>query len=252
MARGPAYPFVDLEQAVGFISKMYQFTRRSPVQAGSVIQEAWRYSPTSSGSQKTLAALKYFGLVEDVEGGDGRLIKVSDRAYRILVDEVTSPERRQALQEAALSPKAYLLCWTRWGTEMPPSMRSTLIFDEGFIESTVDGFIADYKKSMEYAGLLGGPIEAEEDIPEPESTQPAARPTSTPTAPQAISSPPHNDSVNSAYRSDVFSLTEGTVSLTWPKQLSADSFQDLSDWLDLLKRKIERTVSSGSKESSQG
>jgi len=250
MARGPAYPFVDLEQAVGFAQKMYQFARRSPTQAESVIQEAWRYSPTSSGSQKTLAALKYFGLLEDVKGNEGRLIRISDRAYRIIIDDVASIERRNALQEAALSPKAYLLCWTRWGKDMPPSMRSTLIFDEGFIESTVDGFIADYKKSMEYAGLIGDAVESEPEAPEAES-QPSVRLNQAPVAPKSTISSSNNLTVDADYRSDIFSLIEGNVSLTWPKQLSADSFQDLSDWLDIVKRKIERTVSRGSQESDQ-
>ncbi len=247
MARGPAYPFVNLERAVEFASKAFLYSRRSPTQADSLIRDAWNYSPTSSGSQKTLAALKYFGLLEDVDGSDGRLMRVSDRAYRILVDDSKSPERRQALRDAALSPKAYLLCWNRWGADMPPSMRSTLIFDDGFIESTVDGFISDYKKSIEFAGLMDLETTAQvEDSITRESPANSAAVTGAPggapfhtTVVQPASVGPTAD-----YRSDVFSLSEGTVSLSWPKTLSRESFQDLSDWLDLLKRKIERTVSS--------
>lgn len=250
MARGPAYPFVDLEQAVEFAGKMYQYAKRSPVQANSVIENAWGYSSTSSGSKKTLAALKYFGLIEEMPGNEGRLIKLSDRAYRILVDDPASPERRQALQESVLSPKAYLLCWNRWGAEMPPSMRSTLIFNEGFIESTVDGFIADYKKSIEFAALLPDESVAKEDLPRPRESPVGMRShfDSPLPSPQNSTGGLPMESPSDEYRSDVFSLSEGTVALRWPKQISAESFQDLSDWLDLLKRKIERTVSQKPKE----
>jgi len=44
-------------------------------------------------------------------------------------------------------------------------------------------------------------------------------------------------------RQDIFSLPEGPVTLQWPATLGQESFQDLSDWLDILKRKIGRSVS---------
>ena len=44
-------------------------------------------------------------------------------------------------------------------------------------------------------------------------------------------------------RQDIFSLTEGLVTIEWPSSLSAESYQDVSDWLDIVKRKIGRSVS---------
>ena len=43
-------------------------------------------------------------------------------------------------------------------------------------------------------------------------------------------------------RQDVFSLPEGPVTLTWPAGLSKESNEDLSSWLDIIKRKIGRSV----------
>jgi hypothetical protein len=40
----------------------------------------------------------------------------------------------------------------------------------------------------------------------------------------------------------VFSLAEGTVTIQWPSTLSPDSYQDFSDWLEILQRKIGRVV----------
>ena len=38
------------------------------------------------------------------------------------------------------------------------------------------------------------------------------------------------------------SLTEGPVTIQWPATISPESFEDLGDWLDILKRKIGRSV----------
>lgn len=43
-------------------------------------------------------------------------------------------------------------------------------------------------------------------------------------------------------RQDVFSIAEGEVSIQWPASLSPESFEDIGDWLDILKRKIGRSV----------
>lgn len=44
-------------------------------------------------------------------------------------------------------------------------------------------------------------------------------------------------------RQDVFSLPEGDAFIHWPTPLSADSVQELKDWLKLVERKISRSVS---------
>jgi hypothetical protein len=41
---------------------------------------------------------------------------------------------------------------------------------------------------------------------------------------------------------DVFSLKEGRVVLQWPTPLSAESVQDVKDWLKIVERKLERAV----------
>lgn len=43
-------------------------------------------------------------------------------------------------------------------------------------------------------------------------------------------------------RQDVCSLAEGEVSIRWPMSLSQESYDDLTDWLDVMKRKIGRSV----------
>jgi hypothetical protein len=155
MGRGPSYPYVDLEQGIALAKKMYDYTKRAPAPLESVVQEAWKYTATSSSGQKVLAALKSYGLVEDAPGTNGKALKLTQRAIRILLDEENSVERREEIKKAALAPKWYDFCWRTWGAEMPTSMRSNLLIEHGFVDSTVEGFLKDYKKTVAFVGLTG-------------------------------------------------------------------------------------------------
>lgn len=42
------------------------------------------------------------------------------------------------------------------------------------------------------------------------------------------------------YRSETFNADEGDIRITWPSNLSAQSVEDMRDWLELLKRRIAR------------
>jgi hypothetical protein len=164
MGRGPSYPYVGLEDAIGLAQKMYDYTKRAPAAVDSVITEAWKYSATSSSGQKVLAALKAFGLVEDSPAASGKAsMKLTQRSIRILLDDQDSADRREEIRKAALSPKWYEYCWKTWGKEMPPSMKSTLLIEHKFVDSTVDGFLKDYRKTMAFAGLLDSNIGLDEE-----------------------------------------------------------------------------------------
>lgn len=47
------------------------------------------------------------------------------------------------------------------------------------------------------------------------------------------------------YRSETFDADEGTIKISWPDNLSAQSVDDMKDWLELLKRRIERRAAKG-------
>jgi len=241
MARGPAYPYLDLESAVSLARKTYEFTKRSFAPLDAVTKEAWGYSPTSSSGVKTSAAMKYYGLIEANDAGSVRL---TDRAYRIVVDDPTSEEWLEAVREAALSPRWYRFCWETWGVDMPVSMKRTLLFDHGFVDTTVDGFLKDYRKTVEFAKLTEMRTLEESSSDEPDNPPRRAQGNSDPRAEsqKGDAHPRIKSPIGANMRQEVFSLPEGTVAVEWPGDLSQESFQDLSDWLDILKRKIGRAA----------
>jgi hypothetical protein len=162
MGRGPSYPYVGLEEAISLAQKMYDYTKRAAAPVDSIITDAWKYSATSSSGIKVLAALKAFGLVEDAAAASGKAsLKLTPRSIRILLDDQDTAERREELRKAALSPKWYEYCWKTWGKEMPPSMKSNLLIEHGFVDSTVESFLKDYRKTVAFAGLLDDVIFSE-------------------------------------------------------------------------------------------
>jgi hypothetical protein len=65
-----------------------------------------------------------------------------------------------------------------------------------------------------------------------------------PAKPKATSAVTVGSEAKSNMRQDVFSLAEGAVTIQWPSSLSRESYEDLGAWLDILKRKIGRSVNS--------
>lgn len=259
MARGPAYPYVDLKKAIEMTRKIYDFAKRSQVSTESLIKDCWEFSPKSSSGKKMLAALKYFGLLDEVAGNGHKNVILSDRAYRILIDSEDSPERKKALHDAALAPKYYKYCWDTWGEDFPPAMRSHLIFEKGFIDSTVDAFLRDYKATIKFAGLADGRNNVTvqqnsenmnaaqiEQVSDDDSSNAESEIERASTS-RDFEQIPSNGSAEtliqtSQVRQEKFTFDEGDVILQWPANMSEDSFEDFSDWLELTKRKIKRRI----------
>lgn len=189
--RSPAYPAVDLPTAIQRADEFRQYAQRSAVTVAHVL-EHWGYKGESSNGMKVVAALGYYGLINDTGTGDKRKIQLTERALRILMDHEESDARAEAIIDAALSPKIYKELWELWGPELPPDaeIRSHLIFEKKFNERVVSGVIDDYRRTLGFAGLLESDTisPAEQAFSgEPMSATPtAARPTSRSAGPPPI------------------------------------------------------------------
>ena len=51
------------------------------------------------------------------------------------------------------------------------------------------------------------------------------------------------------YQSDRFEVGPGHAQLMWPHRMTADELRDFNDWLDLMKRKVNRIASQDRRES---
>src|SRR5688500_12996524 len=99
--RSPLFPFIPLRKAVERIKTLHEREGRHASRF-SVVTQHWGYRLKSSGGPQTLGALRQYGLVT-VDDGSGvdRLVRLTDRALRIILDK-REGEAEKAIREAAL------------------------------------------------------------------------------------------------------------------------------------------------------
>jgi hypothetical protein len=49
-------------------------------------------------------------------------------------------------------------------------------------------------------------------------------------------------SLSSGTKEDVYTLDAGDAVLQWPEQLTTEEYEEINDWLDLMRRKLKRSV----------
>ncbi len=167
--RSPSFPFISLPGAVHRARELYAAERRNPLST-DVAVSIWGYSSKSSGGKQTIAALRAYGLLEEIRGE----LRLTDRAQHIVVREPGSAERNELLRQAALSPPLFSKLWERYGADLPSdkSLRSYLVLELKVNENSVEELLRSYRETLEDSGLIPGdhppaPL-AKDALPTPE------------------------------------------------------------------------------------
>jgi hypothetical protein len=237
--RSPNYPAIDLEQAVGLSKAVYEHAQNHFVPEDAVFK-LWGLKPGSTWGRQCTAALKSFGLAETRGSGAKLQLAVTKNAAKIIAKHEDAGRLRR---EAALRPKIHAAVWSHFQGNLPPdeSLAHYLLFDyePPFNKAAVGKFVKELRATATFAGLASEEPEAVTDpLPREREFIPHEVAAHDPT-PDTRGLAPSGE-----LNRDVFSLPEGTVTLSWPKGLSKASFEDLKDWLHILERKIARTTSS--------
>jgi hypothetical protein len=192
--RSPNYPAIGLRKAVERVRDLYKEDGRPGAPLEAAVKHLG-YGSAHGQAMTIVSALKKFGLVED---RNGRIIPTK-LAVDIAEFKPDHPRHTEALREAVQKPEIYAELIDQYRQHgrlvSDESLRPELITDKGFNPRAVDGFIADFRDSLEYAGLLEGntlklspaaPGDEEEkqegdDVADPESkTDPKAPPSKDP------------------------------------------------------------------------
>ncbi len=235
--RSPSFPFIPLRKAVERSEAAMASHKRSATRT-TAIGETWGYSPASSGLIQTVAALKAYGLLNDVGRGEDRRVALSDLALRILSDDRPGA-RETALRDAATRPKLLKEYISSWSTSRPSDSHclSELTLDRGFNREAAKGFLRVFDDNLAFAGLKEG------DKTEPvlEDEAPVTEDIQTLTLPATLPRPIDPTSVKLAsYLKQppvpvaTLPLPEGVVSLAMPNGLSERSMKMLRAWLEVI------------------
>ena len=238
--RSPRFPFIDLDTAMRRAKTFYQSERRNNASI-SVAVRHWDYNDKSSGGLQTISALKEFGLMEDSASKKARMVKLTDRALRILLDEREgSSERDQLIREAALLPKIYTVLWEHYNQELPSDSNLrhylTLDYKPPFNENSVDDFIKQFRATLSFAKLDGSDSISEEGEDTMKPPEDQEMPDASLRDRQKLPPPPPS-SANAPYIT--FPLPRGNkIEIRLQSKVSATEFDQLKQVLELMKPSI--------------
>jgi hypothetical protein len=236
--RSPGYPAIDLETAIKRAGQIKEEEQRHFAPLDAVVKH-WGYSSQSGPFLGTLSALIKYGLLETKGKGKDRQVRITDLAWRILIDDrETSPERRKALKEAALNPAIHRKLWDRYEGDFPSveTFRILLLTEYKFMESAVKEFMREFERTIFYAKLdehdiLSG-LEEDKKPPAKETFMPdlfSARSSSKPQTTEKVVSDPEMGTIS-------FQLSpQKWVKVELPYQLNEAEWKRIIETLDVFK-----------------
>lgn len=156
--RGPAYPYLDLPKALERVGQMVGkgLSSKHAVSPAAIYQY-WQLGSKSSAARQSMAALKYYGLVEYIGTGKDRRVRLTDRAMVLAHDkDAASQRRRTALRDAALEPAIFRDIYTEKGGPFLPGddvLALDLTLEKGFDRESADRAVKHFRSTIVLAGL---------------------------------------------------------------------------------------------------
>lgn len=150
--RSPAYPFISVRKALERAEEFRLIEGKHSVPVESAYK-AWKYGGNSSNARQTVAAMRYYNLMESPNSGNVRLTKL---ALDILLDQQpNSIERQQLIKQSAMTPKIHKELWDKWQDELPSdaTILTYLIRDRTFNEAAAKDLLSEYKDTLAFAKI---------------------------------------------------------------------------------------------------
>jgi len=156
--RSPAYPHIGLGEAVEIAAKLVPAADASNALHLTDAAEALGLKPESSWLNLRLAALKKFGLIDDLPAGESRerRIRLTNSALTLVSLPRGKPLHKAVRHIAALRPPIYEDLWEKFGPLLPTNapMREYLVRERQFNPQAVDALLENFRATIEYAGLV--------------------------------------------------------------------------------------------------
>lgn len=169
--RSPNYPQYSLERCIESAKILNDKYARVPTPFELAIK-AIGLSPKSSSGLQAMASLSYYELIEITGIGVERRIKITDLAFKILIDKrPESKERDAAIKEAALNPTFFKKIKEVYGNQIPDDslLEYDLPIKFKFNPRTVKEFIRSFKDTMTFAKVYETDIMPDENELQKES-----------------------------------------------------------------------------------
>jgi hypothetical protein len=156
--RSPAFPFIPLNKAIERAETFRVAEGGRPKHFSPLVSacKAWGIGVKTGPGIQTVAALGHYGLFEFEGSGEKRAARLTDLAFRILLDkQPLSPERDELIRRAALTPRIHAELWKNWPDGLPSNatLETYLVRDREFSESGARDLIVQYRETIAFAKL---------------------------------------------------------------------------------------------------
>ena len=257
--RSPGYPSLSLQDAIEKAKVVWTQEKRNAAPLEALALD-WGLKAKSSTGLLYSSTLKKYGLLEEVEGGKDRSMKLTQAALNIILnDQHDSAEYINLLKQCALSPKIYADLWQKYNGDLPSdaNLKRYLIVELKFNDAAVDGIIRDFRDTITFAKLsnsdkititesadseteekmkLGQNLDQKRGLGEPHALT-AAEVATKLVAGSAAGTSFATGSI-SVLREFTVPLSVGTIALRVPYPMDEDDFQLFLDTLTLWKRQL--------------
>ncbi|MDZ4723179.1 MAG: hypothetical protein SGI97_04650 [candidate division Zixibacteria bacterium] len=153
--RSPNFPVMGLKEAVEKINAIYAKDGNAGSTREAVLKHLG-YKGEHGASLTAISALRKFGLTSEE---NGRIVLTRDALY-IVLKGGSEAEKLAALKRCALKPEIYKELWRefaeRGGLPGDDTLRTLLVMERGFNPKAVEGFIRDFRQTLDYAGIKAG------------------------------------------------------------------------------------------------
>jgi hypothetical protein len=139
--RGPRYPTIALAEAISRAKSIYEREHMNPL-TPAVAAEAMGYKGISGASLGTIAALRQYGLFD----GRGDDMRLSKDAQTLIIDDVGSPDYRDALQRVAMKPPLFSELGKQFSHAASERNISVYLQKQGFKPSAADLAAKNFKE----------------------------------------------------------------------------------------------------------
>jgi hypothetical protein len=239
VSRSPAYPFLDLEEAIKKAGLVYSAEKRNPAPR-HIIAAHWKYSLKSSGARLSISALKKYRLLEEVKVGGEENLKLTALALTILL-EADAAKKAAAIKAAALSPRIFSELWSKYGDELPsdPTLKSFLLLDKEYNDEAANILIKNYKNTIAFAGVSASdkaPEQQQDDGGEDADTDSLLAELNGGPPPPAQKPPPAP--TGGALREISFPVLGGNAVVRIPYPQTEESYSTFTQMLALCKAQI--------------
>ncbi len=154
--RSPAYPGLNISDAIAKAKLLFEAEGKYPAPMPSAFK-AWGFGEKSSSGRETRAALRYYGLITIEGDGDAGKVKLTDEAFRILLDErEDQTEKKAIIRRLAAAPSIHKKLIEKFpeGIKSDATAAHFLMIDEGFNKSAATELIEQFKETASFAGLF--------------------------------------------------------------------------------------------------